>query len=270
MIHRHRKTGARWSPWHWFASSFPQTFRRQGRAFLLACAVLVAGGAFGGAAVILDPDAKPALLPFDHLLGDPRDRVAEEEEEASGRAHRISGHHAQFAGQLMTHNIQVSILALALGMAWGFGTIVVTFYNGAILGAVCADYVATGETEFLVGWLLPHGSIEIPALLVAAQAGLVLGGALIGWGSREGLRERMRTIGPDLATLIGGAAVMLVWAGIVESFLSQYHEPVIPYPVKIVFGAIELCGLVAFLSLAGRRSRGEAHDQGRRLRPATV
>ncbi len=49
-------------------------------------------------------------------------------------------------------------------------------------------------------------------------------------------------------TLIGGVAVLLVWAGIVESFLSQHHEPVVPYWLKIVFGCVEFAALVWFLS----------------------
>ncbi len=52
-------------------------------------------------------------------------------------------------------------------------------------------------------------------------------------------------------TLIGGVALMLVWAGIVEAFFSQYHEPVLPYWLKIVFGSAELVCLTAFLALSG-------------------
>jgi hypothetical protein len=48
---------------------------------------------------------------------------------------------------------------------------------------------------------------------------------------------------------------MLIWAGIVEAFFSQYHEPVIPYEAKIGFGALELILLVLFLTRSGRRTR---------------
>ena len=48
---------------------------------------------------------------------------------------------------------------------------------------------------------------------------------------------------------------MLVWAGFVEAFLSQYHEPVIPYSVKIAFGCVELAVLVWFL----RSGRAKDH-----------
>jgi uncharacterized membrane protein SpoIIM required for sporulation len=98
---------------------------------------------------------------------------------------------------------------------------------------------------------LPHGVIEIPAILIGGQAGLMLAGALIGWGQRFSITERLRAIARDVVTLIFGVALMLVWAGIVEAFLSQYHEPVMPYWVKIGFGTVELILLIIFLGRAG-------------------
>ena len=55
----------------------------------------------------------------------------------------------------------------------------ILFYNGVILGAIVVDYLRAGEAWFLAGWLLPHGVVEIPAILVAGQAGFLLGQALI-------------------------------------------------------------------------------------------
>jgi hypothetical protein len=54
--------------------------------------------------------------------------------------------------------------------------------------------------------------------------------------------------------LIFGVGVMLVWAGFIEAFLSQYHEPVIPYDVKIAFGCVELIFLCVFLSKSGSKN----------------
>jgi hypothetical protein len=48
-------------------------------------------------------------------------------------------------------------------------------------------------------------------------------------------------------------ALMLVWAGIIEAFFSQYHEPVMPYQIKIAFGVFELMILALFLGRAGRK-----------------
>jgi uncharacterized membrane protein SpoIIM required for sporulation len=130
------------------------------------------------------------------------------------------------------------------------------FYNGITLGAVAVDYVAGGQTAFLLGWLLPHGAVEIPAILIGGQAGLVIAYALIGWGDRSSRADRLRHISGDVVILAGGSAVLLVWAGVVEAFVSQYHEPVVPYDLKIAFGLLEAIALTLFLS-RGAREGGE-------------
>jgi uncharacterized membrane protein SpoIIM required for sporulation len=160
----------------------------------------------------------------------------------------------------MTNNIRVSINAMAFGMTWGIGTIILLFHNGVILGLVAVDYVRAGQLPFLLGWLMPHGVIEIPCVLIAGQAGLVIAHALIGRGSRLSLSARLRAAAPDLATLIGGVAVMLVWAGIIESFVSQHHEPVLPYAIKIAFGSVEFALLLWLLSSGRQAPASRASD----------
>ena len=248
-IHETRKKPHRLAPLHWFFSTFPQTFRKHIRAFWICLVAMLLGSAFGGFVILVDPAAKDVLLPFAHLHGDPSERVAQEE---TVEVDRLAGAKTSFSSNLMTHNTKVAIFTLALGLTWGIGTLIMLFYNGVILGAVALDYVMAGETTFLLGWLLPHGAIEIPAIILAGQSGLVLAGALIGWGKPVSLKMRLRKISADLTTLIFGVAVMLVWAGIVEAFFSQYHEPVLPYEVKIGFGVIELALLVLFLAKSGR------------------
>jgi len=251
-IHETRARSAGWRPVPWFVTEFPRAFRRHWQAFLVSVLITVIGALFGSFAVALDTEAKEAILPdmFASHLGDPAKRVQEEE---SGKSDRLQGHRSTFASQLMANNIGVSIKAVALGMTYGLGTMVLLFYNGVILGLVGLDYILAGQLVFLLGWLLPHGSIEIPAILLAGQGGLVLGHALLGSGDRAPLGLRLRAVGGDVMTLIGGVAVLLVWAGLVESFFSQYHEPVIPYWLKIAFGSAELGVLVWFLTMRGRK-----------------
>jgi hypothetical protein len=74
---------------------------------------------------------------------------------------------------------------------------------------------------------------------------------------------RFRKISADLVTLIFGIAVMLTWAGIIEAFFSQYHEPVLPYEVKIGFGVLELILLVLFLARSGKGA-GSSKARGSR------
>ena len=244
----------KFNPWTWFTRSFPQAFRRHWKAFQMSVALTLLGCLFGCVALLIDSEAKSVIMPFSHLTGKPSERVAEE---MKNKGDRMSGHKSGFAAQLMTHNTKVALMTMGLGISFGIGTIVLLFYNGVILGAVALDYIADGQLIFLLGWLLPHGVIEIPAILLGGQAGLVIAHALIGWGSRASQRERLRMAGPDIVTLIGGAAVFLVWAGIVESFFSQYHEPVLPYGVKIGFGCAELMALIFFLWKGGRQATQE-------------
>src|SRR5580704_13640125 len=230
-IHETREKQKRLNPWRWFVVTFPQTFRRHLGPFWLAVAVTIAGCLFGGVAIRIDPEAKQVIMPFPGLKDDPSERVRREE---SAKQDKLAGQKSTFAAQLMTHNTQVAIFTMALGITWGAGTTITLFYNGVILGAVAVDYVYAG------------------------QAGFLLASALIGWGSRKPRRQRLREMAPDLTTIIFGAGVLLVWAGLVESFLSQYHQPVIPYALKIAFGVTELVALTLFLARSGAAAETRA------------
>jgi uncharacterized membrane protein SpoIIM required for sporulation len=248
VIHETRARGR--IRWKNSALAFPRAFRRHTGAFRLAVGVTLLGCLFGWFALRVDPRNKAILLPFSHLLIPPSERVAQEE---SAKEDRLSGLKASFAAELMTHNTQVTVLSMAMGLTFGVGTLIMLFYNGVILGAVVTDYVVGGQGLFLAGWLLPHGTIEIPAILLGGQAGFVLAGALIGWGDRTPRIQRLRTVAPDLVAIVLGAGALLIWAGCVEAFVSQYHQPVIPYGLKIGFGLCELAALTLLLGWVGRK-----------------
>ncbi|HKP94369.1 MAG TPA: stage II sporulation protein M [Fibrobacteria bacterium] len=252
-IHENRDRRIGFSPRAFFLSAFPRAFRKHIAAFWLSLLVTLAGAAAGGALVRWDADAKPVLLPFEHLMGSPGERVAREEGSGRKPADRPKSY---FSSYLMTNNIRVSILTLVTGFAWGLGPLVLLFYNGTVLGAVIYDYLAAGQARFLAGWLLPHGSFEIPAILIAGQAGFLLGVQLLRGARHGGAGRRLRAAAPDAAVLMGGIASMLVWAGIVEAFFSQYHYPILPYWIKITFGCAELTALILYLGWAGRGGGG--------------
>jgi uncharacterized membrane protein SpoIIM required for sporulation len=255
-IHETREKPHRLSVLHWFFKTLPRTFRRHITAFWLSASITLVGFVFGGMAMALDPAAKKVILPFQHLQGSPTERVLQEERATRDR---LEGVKMTGASGYWTHNTKVSIFTMALGATYGIGTIMLLFYNGIILGAVSIDYMLVGETRFLLAWLMPHGVVEIPAILLAGQAGLILGGTLIGRKKRIPLRMRLREVSGDLVTLVFGVSLMLTWAGFIEAFLSQYHEPVLPYSVKIGFGAVEFVLLIAFFGLSG--SKGELRER---------
>ncbi|MDQ0291474.1 stage II sporulation protein M [Oligosphaera ethanolica] len=230
------------APWRWFSRHFPGAVRQHFRALALALLFFGLGAVLGGGLLLLLPASKPVLIPFGHLRMDPSERVQQEERRERPLTLPQEG---IFASQLMTHNTRVCILSAALGVTFGLGTAIMLLSNGVLLGAVCADYLAAGEGAFLAGWLLPHGSIEIPCVLLAGQAGFVLGAALLGRDSRR--HRRLRAALPDFLHIAGGCAVLLIWAGLVEAFFSQHHEPALPYVVKSLFGLAQLLFLMVFL-----------------------
>lgn len=239
-------------PLTWLTRTFPQTFRRHWLAFALSIGTFFLGGAFGAAALSIDYDLKGDFIPpqFSHLNEKPSKRVEREEKQDFDA---FQGRHT-FSSQLMTHNTKVAIMTMVTGFFWGIFTLILLFYNGTLIGVVAFDYLTDGQGVFLTAWLLPHGSFELPAIFIGGQAGLVIAHTMFGWGTNLRLRQRFERIRDDLLTLITGAALLLIWAGIVESFLSQYHDAAF-YPWKIGFGSIQLIGLILFLTFAGRRRK---------------
>src|SRR5882724_5444713 len=80
--------------------------RRHSRAFHLALALTLAGCAFGGLAIRIDPEAKNVLMPFEGLQKSPAERVAQERR-TQGK--QLTGVKGTFSADLMTHNTQVAL-----------------------------------------------------------------------------------------------------------------------------------------------------------------
>jgi uncharacterized membrane protein SpoIIM required for sporulation len=253
QLHRRRDRRTRFRPFHWFFSMFPEALRRQVWALWLSLATSLLGAVLGAGLMWHNPEVKLDLLPqqFGHLNGTPTERVQSEEENASENAAQVSEGAASFSGRLMQNNISVALRCLAFGLLAGVFTFVLLFYNGVILGLICYDYISDGQGHFLTAWLLPHGVPELTAIFIGGQGGIVLGRALVGWGSNVGLRQRLRLVRDDLATLAGGLIIMLIFAGFVEAFISQYHGPKV-YGWKIFFGVVELVVMIAFFYYGGR------------------
>jgi len=246
-----------WQPRRWLRvfSAFPEAFRRQWRCFALAAAITVLGCAFGGLAIRFDPASVEALLPADYLRH-PGERIQQEE---SDKRHPHSAQfEAVFSAELIRHNIQVALLAAALGATFGVGTALLLFENGVLLGAVAERYAQKGFGLFVTAWLLPHGALEIPSILIAGQAGFYLARLLLRRRENRDMRKEML----EWLLLVAGLTMMLVWAGLIEAFFSQHHAPTLPYGFKIFVGGVELALLTLYLLLVGRRQTASQHQTG--------
>lgn len=158
-----------------------------------------------------------------------------------------------FAAFLFSNNSQVSLLAFALGFAFGLPTVLLMAYNGMAMGAFLALYAGRGLGVELGGWLAIHGTTEIFAAVLAGAAGLRLGRAVAFPGGLSRV-EALAAGGRTAAVVMGGVIVMLMLAGLLEGFGRQLiNQDALRYGV----GGTLLAAWLAYFYLPRRAaSRG--------------
>lgn len=215
--------GPRSSLWDWLrgflGGGWSAAVRTIWLDILVALAVMVAGTAVGWLLVAHDVDWYHALVGGDMAGG----RVPGATPEALrrtlfGEADR-SGM-SLFATQLFSNNSQVSILAFALGFAFGIPSLLLLIHNMAMLGAMLWLYNGAGLLVDFAGWLAVHGTTELFAILLAGAAGLHIGRALAFPGNRPVLQATAEA-GRRAALVMTGVVLMLIVAALLEGFARQ-------------------------------------------------
>ena len=131
-----------------------------------------------------------------------------------------SGGLAAFAAFLFSNNSRVSILAFALGFAFGIPTVVLLMYNGLSLGAFLAVFAEKDLLFEVGGWLSIHGTTELFAIALAGAGGFLIGRAVAFPGDMTRM-ESLRSKSEQAAIILGGVVVMMMVAGLIEGFLRQ-------------------------------------------------
>ncbi len=189
---------------------------------LIALAVMIAGTVAGYLLVSHDPDWYFSLVPSQFL----DERVPGASREALHNS--LFGHNDEqalsvFAAYLFSNNAQVSILAFALGFAFGIPSLLLLVQNTATMGALLWLYHGKGLTLDLIGWLSVHGTTELFAILLAGAAGLHVGRS-IAFPGTSGVMQSVREAGQRAAAVMTGVVLMLVVAAILEGFARQLIE----------------------------------------------
>jgi uncharacterized membrane protein SpoIIM required for sporulation len=130
----------------------------------------------------------------------------------------------QASSAIATNNISVSILAWALGATFGIGTLWLLVTNGLMLGVISAGCLRAGLLDELGEFIVGHGALELPAIWIAAGAGLVLAQSMI-FPGRYKRSVEIRHAGKESAQLLVGVIPMLLIAAIVEAFVSPSNLP---------------------------------------------
>ncbi|ANS75960.1 hypothetical protein AWM70_16405 [Paenibacillus yonginensis] len=130
----------------------------------------------------------------------------------------------QFFVFIFLNNVIKSVLVIWLGAIFGVLPVLFLLLNGLALGFVVSASGAAGNDlgELIVKGLLPHGIIEIPALLIACGYGLQFGGIV--WSSLfsgGGRSDRPRREWRSFLSSAGGATlwvvILLAIAALIES-----------------------------------------------------
>lgn len=126
--------------------------------------------------------------------------------------------------ELFGNNWTVALTTAFGGVAAGIPALASLWFNGLSIGALARLEVAPLE---LLAFIVPHGVVEIPAILVAGAAGLYLGRAW--WRTWRGPRDRV-----DLADafertfwVLVGIGILLAIAAVIEGFVSPYYYGVV-------------------------------------------
>ena len=155
-----------------------------------------------------------------------------------------------FASQVFLNNVRVGILAFAAGILLCVFTIFILAFNGANVGVAGGLFTHVGEWERFWGLILPHGLLEISAVIVSGAAGLRLGWSIISPGDLTRWQS-LTAQGRDVGNVVIGLVVAFAVAGLIEGFVTGQPWPT---SVRVGIGAIAFVAFWGWTIVYGRRA----------------
>lgn len=241
--------------------SFPRAVRRNWRFMAASFAILFVFSFTGLFLERIDPRLPGAVVP-DRMMNHFRTELEER-----GRVDRdISfDRRSVFSSMLIANNVRVSFAAFALGVTFGAGTVYILAVNGLMLGCLGNIFAGQGSTVNYLAFIMPHGVVELTAIVISGGAGLMLGYALLNPGGRT-RGEALKQSAGEAVELVAGIAAMLVFAGFIEAFITPIMW--IPDEIKLVFSAALFAVTILYLAKAGKRTAGSRTARIRKSPPS--
>ncbi len=221
---------------HLFACEIPRTFRRQARYLAASVGVSLLAVLIAYLAVRTDPRWAPALT-NPGAVEWWRDFARSSIHAGDYFAESAKGMGApEFAGFLMSNNLQVALKAFAFGLSLGLGTLFVLTMNGLMLGAFLGTGANAGKLSLFTAIVAPHGVVELSAIFIAGAAGLMIGYALVDPGDYT-RRDALRVAALEAVKLVLGTVPMFVVAGLIEGLISPQSQGLFATDLpRILFG----------------------------------
>ena len=231
-----------------FRRDFPAAVRRVRWPIALAAFLLSAGIATGWAVTATEPAWFEAFISPAMAQERTPDATREDLAKTLFDQPKPADQLTAFATFLFQHNARIGMLCFVLGAAFGVPVVVLLFYNGLTVGAICAVFAGKDLTIEFLAWLAIHGTTELAAIVLCGGAGFHLASAMINPGRRTRLAA-LRESGRTATTLAVGAVTMLFVAAVLEGLGRQL---VIDTTARLAVGSTMLVLWLGYFSLCGR------------------
>jgi len=219
---------------YFLRDDYPAIIQRQFRYVLLSLIILLAGGVLGTVLTL----ARPQFMR--HMLGP---QMVDTIEQHKMWTESIVGIEPMASSAIMTHNLTVCFAAFAGGIAFGLLSIWSMFFNGLLLGVIGVACGQHGMSVDLWSFVAPHGSLELPSIILAGAAGLRLGRGVVFPGLYR-WRDSIALAGVESTRMVAGIIPLLVIAGTLEGFFSPSHAD---YRLKFAVGGVLFTLLLVWL-----------------------
>ncbi len=253
-----------------FISDMPVVVRRFWLQIALVTATLILS-AFGGAyAVIVSDEVAPVAVLGETITRNFQDVLSEEGDWALAASIPTEMRPAASAF-IIANNIRLAIYAFVIGIFLGYFTLGVNFVNGYMLGYITSLYldaaIKSGNYEYIYYFfagILPHGVLEIPAIILSSSAGVAIGLSWLMPGKLSRMENLQKTAREALPLLVLAVALLVI-AGLIEAFVTPIGSSIVTerelstisgrmliYIPKIVLSTLTFLALVLWLSFGNR------------------
>jgi uncharacterized membrane protein SpoIIM required for sporulation len=227
-------------------TGFPRLVRRHAVPLLVSVGIFLLASIASFVAVVRQPDLAYALFD-EHMVEYENIRLEKQEGEYKGNFTFSVAESPFVAVLIIVNNVRVAMVMFALGALLCVPGILLLVYNGRMLGTLTGLVWVHGYFLDFYALIMTHGVLELTALCIAAGAGMMLGWSLIAPG-RLPRKEALRQAAFDAFGLLGGAALMLVVAGIIEAHVTPHF----PQAVRWSVAGTSALALALYFGFAGR------------------
>jgi len=229
---------------HYAEVDFVLSLHRNSRLLVIVSIAFVCTIALGAAAGIWRESAAGQAI-----RGEVEPELRQMENELQGISYG-----PEFTAYVISNNVLATIEIVGLGVLFGIFPIFALVMNGLVLGYIPFYVTKFSALEFF-SMILPHGLIELSALMIAITCGVRLGIASTKALVQEDRLAPIKAAGRDVVNMLPVVFILLIAAGFIEGFISPLPGTGIEY-VKIALGLTLFAAMLSwFISRPKRVGR---------------